>query len=605
MPSKKKATKLPDRRVALCYVRQSQTRDENDMDSPERQRENITLVCQQHGWTPEWYEDVDGHRSGTKVKNRPGWLALKARLSDPDVAALVANDLSRLHRKGWRVGDLLDFVEEHDVNLVLAAPGKQMDFSTPQGRIVAQLSAIFDEWYAVDISQRSSDSIQHRKRRGITVGLPPFGTVRDANGYLQASPEGAWYLLDGTFKAGEPDAPPDRDAVWRPYAEAAERVLRLYAQNRYGLDTIAYQMQIDGWAFRDRNGDPTLFDGDDVRRIVANWAEYGGWVGDARARERHPLETNIDEIRLDADRAVFSVELLYRVAEVRRQRSIRRPANDGIKKEAYPYPLAGITYCAHCEALARKHSDASLRSRLGGWTSNDGRTKRYRHKNGVKCGSTNRSVICDTYEADFVRLLKLLEVRTNEIDLMTELGIQAAQGFQPMSDEQDIEAQKRAAIALCRRRIDAAVTLFGDGRISKEEYRRRVEQNEREIAHWEARTTETERIAIELALCIEAVTKIAALWEVSEDEDRRGMARNLFSYIVYDLDRQRIVDFRLKPWADRFVSLRGALYEENDGDGGSGTTTEGDQCKAALPKPVGVKRRCSAAGAQTPTSEAR
>jgi DNA invertase Pin-like site-specific DNA recombinase len=109
MPSKK-ATKLPDRRVALCYVRQSQTRDENDMDSPERQRENITLACQQHGWTPEWYEDVDGHRSGTKVKNRPGWLALKARLADPDVAALVANDLSRLHRKGWRVGDLLDFV---------------------------------------------------------------------------------------------------------------------------------------------------------------------------------------------------------------------------------------------------------------------------------------------------------------------------------------------------------------------------------------------------------------------------------------------------------------------------------------------------------------
>lgn len=44
------------------------------------------------------------------------------------------------------------------------------------------------------------------------------------------------------------------------------------------------------------------------------------------------------------------------------------------------------------------------------------------------------------------------------------------------------------------------------------------------------------------------------------------MARNLFSYIVYNLDTQRIVDFRLKPWADRFITLRAALYSESNGD---------------------------------------
>lgn len=50
---------------------------------------------------------------------------------------------------------------------------------------------------------------------------------------------------------------------------------------------------------------------------------------------------------------------------------------------------------------------------------------------------------------------------------------------------------------------------------------------------------------------------------ISDDEDRQGMVRNLFSYIVYDLDAQRITDFRLKPWADRFLILRGALYEQD------------------------------------------
>src|SRR5689334_2997382 len=103
----KKVSPATKRTVALCYVRKSWTDkdkgDEENLDhiSPRRQRDHIRVVCEANGWTPEWYEDVDGHRSGMHEKNRPGWLALKARLGNPDVVALVANDLARLHRKGW------------------------------------------------------------------------------------------------------------------------------------------------------------------------------------------------------------------------------------------------------------------------------------------------------------------------------------------------------------------------------------------------------------------------------------------------------------------------------------------------------------------------
>src|SRR5205809_863176 len=112
-----------ERNVALCYVRLSYTRDGDDTNSPERQRANIQALCERNGWIPEWYEDTKGHKSGRYEKNRPQWLALKARLSDPDVVGLVANDLARLHRKGWRVGDLIDHLSKYDVNLALAAPG--------------------------------------------------------------------------------------------------------------------------------------------------------------------------------------------------------------------------------------------------------------------------------------------------------------------------------------------------------------------------------------------------------------------------------------------------------------------------------------------------
>jgi len=110
------------RNVALCYIRQSFTRDSNDLASPDRQRANIQAECERQGWIPEWYEDADGHKSGTKEANRPGWLALKKRLGDADVIALVANDFARLHRKGWRIGDLIDFCTERDIHLVLTAP---------------------------------------------------------------------------------------------------------------------------------------------------------------------------------------------------------------------------------------------------------------------------------------------------------------------------------------------------------------------------------------------------------------------------------------------------------------------------------------------------
>src|SRR5690349_24557711 len=131
----RKYTPAIPRIIALCYIRKSWTRDEKDSISPERQRAHIQAICDKNDWQPEWYEDVEGHRSGMEEKNRPGWLALKARLGDPDVVALIANDLSRLHRKGWRVGDLLDTVEKYGVRLILADPLRQIDFSSTYGRM--------------------------------------------------------------------------------------------------------------------------------------------------------------------------------------------------------------------------------------------------------------------------------------------------------------------------------------------------------------------------------------------------------------------------------------------------------------------------------------
>jgi DNA invertase Pin-like site-specific DNA recombinase len=258
-----------DRNVALCYVRQSYTRNENDMHSPERQKANIEAYCAKKGWTPEWYIDAEGHRSGRSVKDRPGWLALEQRLGDPDVVALVANDLARIHRKTWRIGQLLERTKEASIQVVLAEPGRDIvDTSTPMGELYITILAMQDEAYANDISHRAKASIQFRKSQGKTVGLPPFGTIRNTEGYLVPDHAGAWLLPDGKFVPGKTgDTPPQEGAIWRGYYETAAYVLRLFAAGDIGIGRLACRLNDEGWPYCNRKKKPCPFERGDVRRL--------------------------------------------------------------------------------------------------------------------------------------------------------------------------------------------------------------------------------------------------------------------------------------------------------------------------------------------------
>lgn len=555
-----KSSRIP-RKIALCYIRLSYTKNESDRLSPERQRGNIQAICDRNDWIPEWYEDADGHKSGRKVKNRPGWLSLEKRLKDPDVVALVANDSSRMHRKFWRVGYLLDLLDEIGVRLVFAAyGGREIDTSNPNDRMMVVNQAVHDEAQANDIAIKAKDSIMWRKSQGKTVGMPPFGTMRDDSGYLVPSPEGAWLLPDGSWLPGlEDDDPPESDALWRGYYDCARRILELYAENQHGRERIGYQVIDEGWAFRDREGQPRSINKDDIRRVTSNWPQYAGLSPEGKAKDVNAsLEDDLVGMLYDTGRQVFPLELLRRVAQVHQARSVTtRPP--GGTRESHPYPLTRLLYCAHCERLADEHNNPQYRSRISG--ANQKGKLRYRHAEGVKCGCQRRSVFTHVIEDDFGRLIKLLTVDEDKLPLMIEWAVQSESGG---IDDDDFEEQKRAAIAKCRRRIDNARFLLLEGDISKEEYLRRKDHNERHIAHWEARTTETEKAAIELAMCMDALENLADLWDTADDEDKQHMARVLFEYVTYDFDRQQIVDFRLKPWADRYLVLRASLYGDDE-----------------------------------------
>src|SRR5690606_9099944 len=108
---------------------------------------------------------------------------------------------------------------------------------------------------------------------------------------------------------------------------------------------------------------------DDIRRVLSNGGEYGGLVFDEPAKDRKANEIqDPDSISFIEERAVFPIDLLREVARTRKERSIQ-PVDHGVNQETYPYPLASIVYCAHCEALTQEHDDPRLRTRLGGASS--------------------------------------------------------------------------------------------------------------------------------------------------------------------------------------------------------------------------------------------
>ncbi len=52
------------------------------------------------------------------------------------------------------------------------------------------------------------------------------------------------------------------------------------------------------------------------------------------------------------------------------------------------------------------------------------------------------------------------------------------------------------------------------------------------------------------------------------NEDKQDIVQHVFDYVVFNLDTERITDFKLKAWADRFLTVSASLYEDK---------TEGNQ----------------------------
>lgn len=98
---------------------------------------------------------------------------------------LLAWDVSRLGRSLTQLVELFDTLRSLGIDLILEQQG--VDTSTPAGRALMQMSAVFAEFERAMIVERTKAGMERARARGARIGRPPApDSVRQAIRALRA-----------------------------------------------------------------------------------------------------------------------------------------------------------------------------------------------------------------------------------------------------------------------------------------------------------------------------------------------------------------------------------------------------------------------------------
>jgi len=171
----------------FAYVRKSLVLGEEDRISEVKQRDSIASECERLGLPePQWYSDVDGHRSGRYEHTRPGWRACKSRFLASPRSVLVVYELDRSNRNVQAMAGLIERLrvapERHRMVMVMNRYDSARDgYGAREVRdlLAESVSAQYESDKA---SERMAATIATLKRHKLPWGQPAYGFDRVGSG---------------------------------------------------------------------------------------------------------------------------------------------------------------------------------------------------------------------------------------------------------------------------------------------------------------------------------------------------------------------------------------------------------------------------------------
>lgn len=155
------------------YVRISRDEDKENYDSIISQKRIIQQYAEEHGFALTNIIE-DDNVSGYTF-NRPGLNILRELVENNLVEAVLAKDLSRIGRHNAKTLLFLEFLEEHNVRLILI--NDSYDSEKDEDDIIG-IKTWYNEKYIKDISKKIKTSLKSKQKDGLVVKVP-YGYSRD------------------------------------------------------------------------------------------------------------------------------------------------------------------------------------------------------------------------------------------------------------------------------------------------------------------------------------------------------------------------------------------------------------------------------------------
>jgi site-specific DNA recombinase len=159
---------------AVAYTRVS-TEEQADGLSLGVQRERIEAWCRAAGVDLVEVIEDRGISGGRRLSERPGGARIAGLLAqrNPEAEAVVIVRLDRLGRDAAETLQLLKRFTDGKVGLVSIT--ERLDLTTPQGRAMAGVAAVFAELERALIGQRTAEALDQLRNEGRRYGPVPFG----------------------------------------------------------------------------------------------------------------------------------------------------------------------------------------------------------------------------------------------------------------------------------------------------------------------------------------------------------------------------------------------------------------------------------------------
>ncbi len=537
--------------IVLGHIRLSDGQD--GADSPKRQESSIRAWCRREGYDQariELYADVIGRHSGRKEKGRPEWSRLKARLGDEQVAVVIVESISRLFRnlelaivfakrcakQGIRfvsIAENIDFdPADFDVplecerNVELEVAMKMQTFQ--------QHAAMAQAWSDIT-SANMKAKVRRARAKGKHWGTCPFGSMRDEEQKLARDNRGVWYRPpqgeNGPLWAKEPQDPTGWE--WRGYWDALHRLYELYRSQQHGWASLTEQLNLEGWRYADRWGEPRAFTRDDVRRCIAMHQTYAGNLIKGRSQSAKGPAI----LKEGAWEPLLPLDLINDVAEIleSRRHVQRTPARRNV------YPLTPLLHCAACDRPLVGQTEIVAK----------GGTRFYRHSHKGKCRADVGQVHADEVEARAADLMADLALPPESWPLLEAVLLALAD-----DDEEDREA--RAKLEVVKRRRERLRELYVEqfvqemAVLSPEGFRAKLDRYDAEIGDLEKQIRARSDLGV-IQEAMQQIGQLAALIKNAGLHLQKEIFASIFVKVAVDLNTGEVVRYQPAPWVRYYV----------------------------------------------------